>query len=562
MAAPLLSNSKPAYIQPSLAAGAGSPSVAAGEAVAVTGTSSSTVMAVSGAVVYPNFKQVVLPFRADLHQMLQPSARTISVRGQPMLVIPHLEDTTRLLRNLGHNIAGPIQYYYDWAGGSPFDSQRVTADLLSTNPRAYVLSEMGVGKTRAALFAYDYLRRIGAARRCLIVAPLSTLVSVWENEIFECFPHLQTGVLYGDRKKRLKILGQDADCYIVNHDGVEVLHSELFQRSDIDTLLVDELAVYRNARAARWKSLRPIVQRAKYAWGLTGAPTPNEPTDAYGQIKLLTPERVGFSLKSFRDRTMRQLSAFVWIPRKEANDIVVSSMQPSVRFTREECFDLPPTTYSSRHIDMDPNAAKLYKKMLDELAVQVKAKEVTAANEGVKLSKLLQLASGFIYDETGTGHYIGGVARFRAIIEIIEATEQKVIVFGPFRYLVTLIGQVLAKKYTTAIIHGETPKAERDAAFIGFQRSRDPRIIVAHPKTMAHGLTLTAADTIIWAAPITSLEVYEQANARITRSGQRHSTHIVHVQSSPVEKYVYDRLKRKARMQGALLEMFKDYAPE
>lgn len=478
-----------------------------------------------------------------------------------MLSIPHSETSTRLIRNLGHNIAGPIQYYYDWNGGTPFDSQRITADLLTTNPRAYVLSEMGVGKTRAALYAYDYLRKIGAANKCLIVAPLSTLVGVWENEIFECFPYLTTGVLYGDRKKRLKILRQPSDCYIVNHDGVEVLHSELFRRTDIDTIIVDELAVYRNHRSERWKNLRPIVSRAEFAWGLTGAPTPNEPTDAYGQIKLLTPDRVGFSFKSFKDQTMRQLTQFKWIPRREANDIVVAAMQPSVRYTREQCFDLPPTTYSSRHVDMDPNAQKLYKKMFDELAVQVKAKEVTAANEGVKLSKLLQLSAGFVYDAEGKGHYIGGVARFRTIIEIIESTQNKVIVFGPFRFLVTLMGQVLARKYNVAIIHGGTPKAERDAAFVGFQRSSTPRIIVAHPATMAHGLTLTAADTIIWAAPITSLEMYEQANARITRSGQANHTHIVHVQSSPVEKYVYDRLKRKAKMQGTLLDMFKDYTP-
>lgn len=511
------------------------------------------------AKVFPTHRSVVLPFRADLQTLLGQSVKLFSMPAQGRLMsVPHREDTTLLLRNLGHNIAGPIQYYYDWNGGTPFDSQRVTADLLSTNSRAYVLSEMGVGKTRAALYAYDYLRKIGVANKCLIVGPLSTLVGVWENEIFENFPYLTTGVLHGDRKKRLKILAQDLDCYVINHDGVEVLHRELFARNDIDTIIVDELAVYRNARSERWKNLRPIVQRAKFAWGLTGAPTPNEPTDAYGQIKLLTPDRVGYSFKSFKDSTMRQLTQFKWIPRKEANDVVVAAMQPSVRFTREQCFDLPPTTYSNRFVETDPRAAKLYKKMFDELAVMVKAKEVTAANEGVKLSKLLQLATGFVYDAEGKGHYIGGVARFKTIIETIESTTNKVIVFAPFRYLVTLIGQVLSKKYDVAIIHGETPKAERDAAFIGFQRSTTPHVIVAHPQTMAHGLTLTKADTIIWAAPITSLEIYEQANARITRSGQNNHTHIVHVQSSAVEKYVYDRLRRKAKMQGALLEMFRE----
>lgn len=503
---------------------------------------------------------MVLPFRADLAALLGKAARQFKHprTGLPMLTLPHKEDTSRLLRGLGHNIAGPIQYYYDWNNGTPFDSQKVTADLLTTNPRAYVLSEMGVGKTRAALYAFDYLRRIGAVHSALIVAPLSTLVGVWENEIFENFPYLSTGVLYGDRKKRHKILGQNADCYIVNHDGVEVIHSALFRRQDIDCIIVDELAVYRNARNERWKNLRPIVQRAAYAWGLTGAPTPNEPTDAYGQIKLLTPDRVGYSFKSFKDATMRQLGPFRWIPKQEANDIVLERMQPSVRFTREQCFDLPPTTYSTRHVAMPDAVAKAYKKMYDDLALQVKSKEITAANEGVKLGKLLQIASGFIYDGEGKGHWIGGTDRIREIINIIEETDRKVIVFGSFRFFVTLLGGVLGKKYPVAVIHGETPKKERDAAFIGFQRSTTPRVIVAHPATMAHGLTLTEAATIVWASPITSLETYEQANARITRSGQRHNTHIIHVQASPVEKAVYDRLRRKAKMQGALLDLFRD----
>lgn len=514
------------------------------------------------AEVYPASKQVVLPFRADLAMLLKTQCKQFSYKGKPMLALSHREDSTRLLRNLGHNIAGPIQYYYDWNLGTPFDSQRITADLLSTNPRAYVLSEMGVGKTRAALWAYDYLRRIGAVHRCLIVGPLSTLVGVWDTEIFENFPLIRTAVLYGDRKKRVKTLSSNADCYIVNHDGVEVLHKELWARTDIDCIIVDELAVYRNARSQRWKFLRPIVARAAYAWGLTGSPTPNEPTDAYGQIKLLTPERVGFSFKSFKDQTMRQLGPFRWIPRQEANDIVYERMQPSVRFTREQCFDLPPTTYSARHVEMDPRARVLYKKMFDELAVQVKNKEITAANEGVKLSKLLQIASGFAYDADGKGHYIGGVERFKALIEIIEQTPYKVIIFAPFRYMVTLIGKVLERKYSIAVIHGDIPKKERDTAFSSFQRAHDPRILVAHPKTMAHGLTLTEAATIIWALPTTSPEIYEQANARITRSGQKNATYIIHVQASPVEKHVYDRLKRKGKMQGALLQMFEEHTPE
>jgi SNF2 family DNA or RNA helicase len=417
---------------------------------------------------------------------------------------------------------------------------------------------MGVGKTRAVLYAYDYLRQEGMVNKLLVVAPLSTLVSVWQNEIFEHFHHLQTAVIYGDKKRRQRILAGPADVYIINHDGVEVLHQDLFGRSDIDCVAIDELASYRNARANRWKFLRPIVARSTYAWGLTGSPTPNDPTDAYGQVKLLTPERVGFSFKSFRDRTMRQLGAFRWIPKPDANDTVLQTMQPSIRFTRDQCFDLPPTTYSQRDVPLDAAVSKAYKKMFDELAVQVRNKEITAANEGVKLSKLLQLAAGFIYDSDGKGHYIGGAARIREIIDVIDQSEGKVIIFGPFRYYVELLAGVLSKRYTVGMIHGEVPKAKRDEIFTGFEKSTDPHLIVAHPKTMSHGLTLVSANTIIWAAPHMSLETYQQANARITRSGQVRNTYIVHIQSTKAEQQVYSRLRRKEKTQGALLDMFED----
>lgn len=502
-----------------------------------------------------------MPYRADVENLLAPAAKRFEVGGGWWLAVPHKEDTVRLLRNLGLNAAAPIQYYYDWAQGTPFESQRVTADLCTTNPRAYILSEMGVGKTRAVLYAFDYLRRQGMAHRLLVVAPLSSLVTVWENEVFENFHHLTTAVIYGDRKRRLKILANAADVYIINHDGVEVCHREIFGRGDIDVTIIDELAAYRNARSNRWKYINPIVQRSKYAWGLTGSPTPNEPTDAFGQVKLLTPNRVGYSFKGFRDLTMRQLSQFRWIPRENANEAVNQAMQPSIRYTRDQCFDLPPTTYSTREVTLDPAASKAYKGMFDDLALQVKNHEVTAANEGVKLSKLLQLSAGFVYDTSGKGHYIGGVSRFREIMTLIGEASGKVIIFAPFRFYVEVLFRLVSKKYTAALIHGDVPKKERDKIFAAFQKSTNPRVIVAHPGTMSHALTLTEASTIIWAAPTTSLETYEQANARITRAGQKQNTFIVNVQATKAEANIYGRLRRKAKLQGALLEMFEQDSP-
>lgn len=506
--------------------------------------------------VYPEHRRLVMPARGDVLRIL-PKVPTFDLRGHNMMALPHNPDVVRLLYNLGVKAPEPIRYYYDWCGTKPFQTQIDTAALLTTHRRAFVLNEMGTGKTRAALFAYDFLRSINQANKLLVVAPLSTLVAVWEDEVFRHFHHLRTVVLHGSRAKRLKLLAQDADVYIINHDGVGVIEKEL-AKLDIDTLIIDELAVYRNSRARRWKMLAPLTRKARYAWGLTGAPTPNEPTDAYGQIKLLAPENVSFSYKAFKDTTMKQVSQFRWVPREDANDHVFRAMQPSIRVMRSDCLDLPPVMYSNRDVDLDPRAAKAYKEMLSQLATQVKSKEITAANEGVKLSKLLQISAGFAYDGEGSGNYVGGVHRIREVFDIVEEASGKVIVFAPFRFLTELLGAALAKRWDTAIIHGGTPKSRRDEVFTGFQHGVHPRVIVAHPATMAHGLTLTRADTIVWAAPTTSLEIYEQANARITRPGQLSRAHIIHIMSTKAEAQVYNRLRRKAKMQGALLEMFSD----
>ena len=516
--------------------------------------------------VYPESKALVLPYRADVEHILGGNvAKRFEHGGAWHLAVPHKVETVRLLRNLGLTAPSPIGYYYDWVGGTPFDSQRATADLCSIARRAYILSEMGVGKTRAAAWAYDYLRREGQVHRLLVVAPLSTLVTVWENEFFENFPHLTVKVLHGSKAKRLKLLAQPADVYVINHDGVEVIHPELYARSDIDAVIVDELASYRNKRNNRWKQLEPIVKRSEYAWGLTGAPTPNAPTDAYGQSRLLTPDLAGFSFKAFKDRTMRQVSTFTWVARPEANDIAHSILQPAVRFTRAECLDLPPTTYSSRSVMLAPAAQKAYKEMHQQLATQARGHEITAANEGVKLSKLLQISAGFAYDAGGAGRYIGGVERFKEIMDLIEAASGKVIVFAPFRYMVDL----LAASIIDEIRSGENPwrtsrQAVRTRIFAAFQECAGgmggPPVIVAHPATMSHGLTLTAANTIIWASPTTSLETYQQANARITRAGQTQNTHIIHIASTPAEAKVFARLKRNAVLQGALLELFEKEA--
>ncbi len=508
-------------------------------------------------LISPKHDAIVIPYRKDVHNLL-PTALPFDHNGKEFLKVTYGIDEVKLLNNLGIDTPAPILNKYNWPGLVPFESQRKTAALLTTSKRAYVLSSMGVGKTRAALFSYDFLLQQEAVKNCLVVAPLSTLVPVWENEAFETFHHLSVGVLHGTKAKRLKVLGEDHHIYIINHDGVGTIQKELLTKK-FDCIILDELAVYRNRRTNRWKAVRPLVQNALYAWGLTGAPTPNGPTDAYGQVKLLTPERMRMSFRAFQQQTMRQVTQFKWVARDEANDIVHEAMQPSVRFSLEECHDLPPITVSSRDITLSARQKKAYKQLMNEYAMDSKkAGTITVVNEAARINKLIQVGAGFAYTPDGKGEYLDAKSRLRLTLELVREAEGKVIVFASYKWAVAMLERVLSHVSSPLAITGATPKAERDKGLALFKGSELHRVLVAHPGCMAHGINLQCASTIIWYTPTHSLETYMQANARITRPGQTQHMNIIHLTATPVERRIFKKLARNEKIMGVLLTLFKE----
>lgn len=515
-------------------------------------------------IVYQNHKAVLV--HAEYPEQITtviPTAKQIVMRGVPLVAIPHKLDETRVLRSLGFSIPSPVLHYYDWSGPyDPFIHQRITAEFLTLNQRGYVLSGMGSGKTLCVLWAFDYLRAVGQAKRIVVMAPLSTLERVWADEVFHHFPHLNCAVLHGSADRRRKILAdyKNHDVLVINHHGVKVIEkelSDLIKSGEIDVVAVDELAVFRNSGSAMWKVTNKMVAAARWLWGLTGSPTPNAPTDAYAQIKMLTPSRVPKYFNAFRDQTMRQVTSFKWVPKAEAHALITEAMKPAIRFRREDCIDLPPTTYQTRQVDLTPDQRALYKDMLAQLYAEFEGNAVLAVNEAVKASKLVQICTGVVYDAHGNEIIVPAKERVEVVQEVIEQAEGKVIVFVPFTGALHYVRDALAKHFTVGMIAGEVSKGERDRVFHEFQKG-DLQVIVAQPAAMAHGLTLTAANTIVWFAPVYSNEIYEQANARIVRPGQKRNTLILHIQGAPIEEKIYNRLRDKGLRQESLLTMIKE----
>jgi len=237
---------------------------------------------------------------------------------------------------------------------------------------------------------------------------------------------------------------------------------------------------------------------------------------------------------------------------------VYDAMQPAIRYKRDDCIDLPPVTYETRHAAMTKEQTAMFKEMTAELRIQLRGKEITAVNEAVKTMKLVQVACGAVYGADGDSIVTPPKHRLIALKEVIDEAASKVIVFVPFRKSLDIVNDLLSKEYTTGLIHGGVGKADRDRVFSGFQSGKDPQIIVAQPAAMSHGLTLTSASVIVWFAPIASAETYEQANARITRPGQKLNQFIIHLEGTYLERAMYARLKRKTTMQGVLLDMFRN----
>jgi SNF2 family DNA or RNA helicase len=295
---------------------------------------------------------------------------------------------------------------------------------------------------------------------------------------------------------------------------------------------------------------------------MTGTPTPNDPTDAWALSKLIGSPYCTKTFTAFREQVMMKIGQWKFVPRPESADIVKHILQPAVRYTRDECFDLPETIIQTRQVELTADQKKHYTQMLRHFVTEMAAEKVTggtitAVNEAVKIQKLVQIACGVAYGDDGQNIEIDCSPRINLVKEVIEEAGEKVILFVPLTGTLHMLEKELSKHWTVAVVNGEVSSGKRNKIFDDFQKQSDPRVLIAHPGTMAHGLTLTSASTIIWYGPINSNEVYVQANGRIERIGKRNVSNVIHIASTDLEHKMYDRLKNKQKLQGLLLDLIQ-----
>jgi SNF2 family DNA or RNA helicase len=426
------------------------------------------------------------------------------------------------------------------------------------NRRSFCFNEQGTGKTASAIWASDFLIQQKIIKRVLIICPLSIMDSAWRADLFNFAMHRTVDIAHGAKKKRQEIIDSDTEYVIINYDGVEIV-KDTIANGGFDLIIIDEATHYKNAQSKRWKVLASIIQPHTWLWLMTGTPAAQSPVDAYGLAKIVNPKQVPKFFGAFREMVMHKITQFKWAPKPNATTVVFDALQPAIRFTKEQCLDLPEMTYVKREVALTPQQKKYYELLRKQMMAVAGGEQITAANAAVNMNKLLQISCGAVYTDTGETVEFDVKNRYKVLREVIDESSQKVLIFVPFKHVISILKEKLTKDgITNAVISGEVSANKRTVIFKQFQETSDPRVLIIQPQAAAHGVTLTAANTIVWWGPTSSLETYAQANARVHRTGQNHPCTVVQLEGSNVEKRIYRMLDERINVHTKMIDLYQD----
>ena len=500
-----------------------------------------------------------------IHEVVSNVEKAEQVSPESMLVCWDYPETRFLAARIDEykpddsipDVPSPILRDYDFPGVyRPFEHQKDTASFLSIRKRAFCFNEAGTGKTSAAIWAADYLMKLGYVRRVLVVCPLTIMQTAWQNDIFHTAMHRTCAIAYGNRQKRVKVVEGEYEFVIINYDGIESVSEEL-DRANFDLIIVDEANAYKNVSTKRWKNLARLVKSNTYLWMMTGTPASQSPEDAFGLAKLVSPNRVPRFKTAWRDRVMLQVRQHIFVPKITAKQDVFTALQPAIRYTKEECLDLPDIVYQTREVPLTTQVHHYYKRLKSQLLIEAGGVQISAVNAAVSISKLLQISGGAVYSDDKEVVEFDVSPRLNALEEVLDETSNKVIVFVPFTHTIDIIADHLnSKGYVAEIINGDVSASKRADIITRFQSQPTTRVLVIQPQAASHGVTLTAADTIVFWSPVMSVETYLQCVARINRVGQKNSMTVVHLQGSDIERKVYKMMHDKVDYHQRLVDLY------
>lgn len=445
----------------------------------------------------------------------------------------------------------------------PHKYQEYATQRIIDTPYIGLFLEMGLGKTVATLTAIDILLHdYFEVNRVLVIAPLRVAEDTWPREIekWDHLSHLRISKVLGSPERRRKALKADADIYVINRENVDWLVGELGKKWDFDMVVIDELSSFKNHQSKRFRALRRVRPLIKRVVGLTGTPAPNSLIDLWAQIYLLDQgERLGKTITGYRDRYFipGERSGHIvykWREKKEAEQRIYEAISDIVvSMKAEDWLELPEKIERNVPVKLEPKARDLYDKLERDLLLPFADADVVASTAAVLSNKLLQLASGAVYDE-GKGVKKIHVAKLDVLEDIIEAANGKpVMVFYNFKHSLERI----LERFPQARCLRKGAAGQVD---IRDWNNDEIPIFLLHPKSAGHGLNLqeSSCQTVVWFDQIWSLEEYMQANARVHRQGQTRNIIIMRISAEgTMDEEVIQALERKETGQEALINAVK-----
>jgi SNF2 family DNA or RNA helicase len=446
-----------------------------------------------------------------------------------------------------------------------YEHQTTTMDLLRAENRVLDLSDPGTGKTRPALGAYVE-RASTSGKRCLVLAPKSILQPAWGDDIDKFFPGVKYRIAYASNRK--KALDSDADIIITNHDAVRWLTKNTTKSywRDFDTIIADESTAYKNYQSQRSKAVYMLAKSFDFREILTGTINPKSILDVWHQAKIVDDgERLGSSYWKFRSAVCEPVQVgpdptmVEWRDKEGAEYAVFDLLEDiTIRHKFEDCNDIPPNKVTEYFVELPPKLRTQYNDMVSMAAMLVNDRKLlTAVNAAAVHQKLLQIASGAVYDETGNYHILDD-SRAGLVLDLIEEREQCVVAFNWRHQRAGLEAEAHKRGIKFAVIDGTVNDRLRMEAVEGFQAG-EIRAIFAHPQSAGHGLTLTAGTTTIWTSPTYNAEHYKQFNHRIYRAGQTRKTETIHICArNTLDGKVFTKLDAKLTSMQLLLDLLEN----
>lgn len=435
---------------------------------------------------------------------------------------------------------------------TPKPHQKKIIEFIDTNPKAFIIVDMGLGKTAATLQALERLYDAFMVSKVLIVAPLRVCSHVWTQEIKKWGFSFSYSMVLGSAQKRKQAIAQEAQLYIINRENIAWLVSSVKKSAwKWDTLIIDESSSFKSQRSKRFKALKRTIKAFNRVVLLTGTPTSNGLLEIWPQMYFLdSGESLETSFTRFRNKYfVPDYMGYNWTVTPSGERKIHEAVKKySLTLKAKDYLNLPPRQDINVYIDMPKDLREEYRELKKEYILDLKGQSITAANAAVLSNKLQQFCQGYLYNEALEAVFIHNL-KLEALKELLEQIGNNNVIIA-YNY-------VFSRELLLNSLPGSVD-ISKDGAIEAWDQGRI-KIMLAHPKSAGHGLNLQhGGNHIIWYGLTWSLELWQQFNARLEREGQTKKV-IIHriIITGTVEEKIIEALDNKKSIQDALIDYLK-----